>query len=187
MRARRPRSRLRSCATDGGCTPWRDARSRIRVWTVSRHVVDPDRLDPLLARADDRCDRGQLRELAEGRQDAAVTSEDEARPEDHVLEPGGLDSLLHLPLGVVVGDEVLRLLARSEGAHQDEALDPGILRGRNEVAGSMLHHALELLLGALADRDQVDDHSDAFDSVLQADGARHLADHGSAWQLARAG
>ena len=54
---------------------------------IRGHVIDPDRLDPLLARADDRRHRGQLRELAESRQDAAVWPEDEARSEDHVLEP----------------------------------------------------------------------------------------------------
>ncbi len=143
---------------------------------VRGHVVDPDRLDPLVACADDRRHRGQLRELAEGRQDAAVSPEDEARPEDHVLETGVLDRLLHLPLAVVVGDEVLRVLACAEGAHQDEALDAGVLCGRDEVAGSLLHHPLELLLSALADRDEVDDRIDAFDRVLEADGVRHLAD-----------
>src|SRR5438093_13682583 len=81
---------------------------------VGGDVVDPDWLDLLLARADDRCHGAQLCELAEGGQDAAFAAEDEARPEDHVLEAGALDRLLHLPFGVVVGDKVFRLLARPE-------------------------------------------------------------------------
>src|SRR5436190_5031500 len=154
---------------------------------IRSHVVDPDRLDLLLARADDRRHRRQLRELPEGRQDAAVAAEDEARPEDHVLEAGSLDRLLHLPFGVVVGHEVPCRLARPEGAHQDEAPDSSLLRSRDEVAGALLHHALELLRTALADRYQVDDGVDAFGGRSQARLVRHLADHGSAREVAGAG
>ena len=64
-----------------------DVLARHRVGEVVRHVVRPDRLDALLAAADDRRHRRELRELDERRQDAAVAPEDEARPEDHVREP----------------------------------------------------------------------------------------------------
>ena len=61
--------------------------------------------------AADRRDRRQARDADERRQRAAVT-EHEARPEDHVLESGGGDGLLHLPLRAVVRNEVLRLVVR---------------------------------------------------------------------------
>src|SRR5207302_4286219 len=86
-------------------------------------VVAPDRLDPLLAGADDRRDRRQLHHTLELFERAALLREDEARAEDHVLEPRGLHDLLHLPLRVVVADEVPRLLGRLEGAHQYEPAD----------------------------------------------------------------
>ena len=102
-------------------------------------------------------------------------AEDEARPEDHVLERRGRDGLLHLPLRVVVGDEVLRLLARAEGAHQHEAAHARLLGGRNEVGGALLHHPAELLGSALPDRDEVDDRVAALDCRAQARGVGHVA------------
>ena len=49
-------------------------------------VLDPDRLQALRAGADDRRHRREAREPDERRQRAAVLAEDEARPEDHVLD-----------------------------------------------------------------------------------------------------
>ena len=73
-----------------------------------------------------------------------------------MLEARGLDRLLHVPLGVVVGDEVPRLLADAERAHQHEAADARLPRGADEVARTLLHEALELAPPARADRDEVD-------------------------------
>ena len=102
-----------------------------------------------------------------------------------MLEAGALHRLLHLPLGVVVGNEVLRRLARAKGAHQDEPPDACVFRGRDEVAGALLHHALELLLAPLTDRHEVDDGVDVLDGASQAGVVRHLADDGPARQVAR--
>ena len=65
--------------------------------------------------------------------------------EDHVLEPGFLHGLLHVPLRVVVGHEILCLLIGPERGHEHEPPHAGILRRGDEVACPPLHHALEFL------------------------------------------
>ena len=95
-------------------------------------------------------------------------SEDEARPQDHVLEPGRLHVLLHLPLGAVVGHELLRLLGRPERRHQHEPAHAGLARGLEQVARPLLHHAPELLRLAGQDRDEVDDGVLPLDGPAQA-------------------
>src|SRR5207248_197576 len=127
-----------------------------RLREVGRDVVAPDRLDPLLAGADDRRDGRELHDPLELAERSTLLGEDEARPEDRVLEARGLDRLLHVPLGVVVGDEVPRLLADAERAHQHEAADARLPRRGDEVARSLLHEAPELASPARADRDEVD-------------------------------
>src|SRR5262249_18680589 len=68
----------------------------------------------------------------------------------------------------------LRLLARPEGAHEHEASDAGLLRRGEKVARALGHHSLELLLLALADRDQVHDRIHALDSASQAGRIGHV-------------
>src|SRR5262249_44433240 len=50
-------------------------------------VVDPDRLDALAARTDDRRHGRETREADEGRKDPSVPGKDEARPEGDVGDP----------------------------------------------------------------------------------------------------
>ena len=76
---------------------------------------------------------------------------------------------------MVVGDEVLGLGVRAEGAHEDEAADPGVARGRDEVAGALLHEPLEVAPLARADGDEVDHAVAALDGMAQARGVRHVA------------
>jgi hypothetical protein len=85
----------------------------------------------------------------------AVATEDEARPEDHVLATRRLQVLLHLPLRAVVRDDVLRRRAGAERAHQDDALDALLVRRREEVAEAFRHDAMEVMRAALDDRDEV--------------------------------
>ena len=99
--------------------------------------------------------------------------------------PGALDRLLHLPLRAVVRDEVLRLLARPERAHEDEASDAGVLRRGEQVARALRHDPLELLLLALADRDEVHDRVDALDRALQARRIGHVARDELALEVSR--
>ena len=134
---------------------------------VGGDVLDPDRLEAPLAGPEHRSDRRPAHLADEQRQHAAVPAEDEARPEDHVLEPGLLDRLLHLPLRVVVGGQVLRVLADAERAHQDEPAHPGFLRRGDEVLRATGHHALERGARAGDDRNQVDDDVAAGDGSLQ--------------------
>ena len=62
-----------------------------------------------------------------------------------------------------------------ERAHVDEAADPGVLGGREERARALLHDPLERLVGALDDRDQVDDRVAALDGAAQARLVGHVA------------
>ena len=90
---------------------------------------------------------------------SALAAEDEARPEDHVLERGGLQVLLHPPLRAVVGHELLRLLGRPERRHQHESATPAsrAASSRSRVPCSI---TLPEVLGlAGEDRDEVDDDS----------------------------
>ena len=86
-----------------------------------------------------------------------LAAEDEARPEDHVLEPRRLHVLLHLPLRAVVGDEILRLLVAPSADISTNRRTPASLAAATQVARPLLHHALELLGLAGDDRDEVDD------------------------------
>src|SRR3954452_8461505 len=178
-----PRDRVGAAELEGPVARFRLVE---RGGEIGGDVVGPDRLDLLLAGADDRRHGRHLCELSEGGQDPTLAREDEARPEDHVLEAGLLDRLLLGPLGVEVGDEILRVLARAERAHQDEALDAGVLGRGDEVAGALLHDPLELVRRALPDRDEVDDRVDAFDGRLQARAVRHLAHARLPGKVARA-
>src|SRR5438093_4455305 len=135
---------------------------------VLRQVFGPDRLDALAAAADDRGHGRQPCELHERRQDAAPRPEDEARPEDHVGDARSLHLLLVLPLRSVVGHEILRLLARAEGAHVHEAPNPGVLCSSEEIARALDHDPLELLAPALPDRYEMNDRVDAGDGGSQA-------------------
>src|SRR5207248_4885123 len=72
-------------------------------------------------------------------------------------EAGAVDHLLGLPLGAVVRNEVLRLLAHAERAHVDEPRDTGLLRGGEEIARPFDHDPAETLLAALTDGDEVYD------------------------------
>ena len=92
-----------------------------------------------------------------------------------MLEPGTAHCPLLLPLGVVVGNKVLRLLARAQRAHQDEAADAGRLRRRHEIGGALLHHTAELLLAPLPDRDEVDDSLATLDGLAQCRSVGQLA------------
>src|SRR5262249_11708180 len=93
-----------------------------RAREVFPDVVEPDRLNPLPAGADDRRHGREPCKTYEGRQDPPVTAEDEARPEDDVRDPGRRDELLVRPLRPKVRDEILRRLARPESTHVDEAV-----------------------------------------------------------------
>src|SRR5205085_4111958 len=93
---------------------------------------------------------------------------DEARPEDDVLDPRALDGLLHVPLGTVVRNGVLRPLADSKRAHQHEATDAFLLCGGDEVARSLRHDALEVRGTSGDDRDEMDDGVAAGDGAAQA-------------------
>ena len=104
-----------------------------------------------------------------------LAAEDEARPEDDVVDPGALHLLLLLPFGVVVGDEVLRLLVEAQRAHEHEAAHTGLLRRRYEIARALLHHALEQLARALAYGNEVDDALLPLDRPPQALGGGHVA------------
>ena len=120
-------------------------------------VLDPDRLEPPLAAAEDGRDRRPADLPEEDRQDAAVATEDEAGPEDHVLEARVADGLLHRPLRLVVRDERPRLLGDAERAHQHEAAHArGLCRG-DHVLRPAGHHPVEVRPAAGDDRDQVDD------------------------------
>src|SRR3954464_9832384 len=66
---------------------------------VLSDVLDPDRLDAVQAAADHGDDRRVANLPAERGQRATVAAEDEARPEDRVLERGLDRRLLHRPLG----------------------------------------------------------------------------------------
>ncbi len=107
-------------------------------------VLDPDRLQAPRPGADDRRHRRVPREPDECRQRAAVAPEDEARPEDHVLDGGRRHGALHLPLGGEVRHPVLRLLAHAECARQHEAAHTRFLGSCDEVARALRHHALEV-------------------------------------------
>ena len=95
-----------------------------------------------------------------------------------MLEPRALHSLLHLPLCVVVGHEILGLLVRPERRHEHEALDARVFRGGDEVDRALLHHALELLGRAGQERDEVHDDLLSLDCPPQAGGVRHVALNG---------
>ena len=79
-----------------------------------------------------------------------------------MCDPRFDDRGLHRPLRSVVGNRSSRGVIRSERAHQDEALDPGVGRGRNEIGSSSHHDTLEILGAAGDDRDEVNDGSTAF-------------------------
>ena len=87
-------------------------------------VVDPDRLQPVATQ--DRRHRRVADDPDLLSQETAVAPEDEARAEDHVLEPRVLDGLLLLPLGVVVGRDLPALLG-AERAHEHEPPGAGLL------------------------------------------------------------
>src|SRR5205085_7952447 len=119
--------------------------------------------------------RGETCELDERRENSAVRAEDEARPEDDVRDPGGCDELLRLPLRAVVRHEVLRLLARAERAHVDEAFDARGLRRRQKVARTVHHHALKPLLTSLPNGNEVDDRVAPLGGSMEARRLRHVA------------
>ena len=132
-----PRHRVRAAELE------RPVRRRVevdRAREVLGDVVDPDRLDPLRAGADDRRHRREPRELAERRQDAAVAREDEARPEDHVVEPGAAAPSAPSPTW-----RRSRGRGPSSPRSSPSAListkrpDARGLRGRDEVARSLDH------------------------------------------------
>src|SRR5687767_11973718 len=85
-----------------------------------------------------------------------------------MLEVRALDRLLHLPLGVEVGGELSRLLARAERAHEHEAAHALGLCGLHHVLCPPGHDPLEVLGLALDDGDEVDDHLAAFDGAADA-------------------
>jgi hypothetical protein len=92
-----------------------------------------------------------------------------------VVDARGGDLVLLLPLGVVVGSEILAALARAEGAHQDEALDARVLGRGYEVAGALLHDAPDRVgLGERRQRDEVDDGFRAFRGSAEAVGVGHV-------------
>ena len=76
--------------------------------------------------------------------------------------------LLRLPFRPVVRHEILRLLARAQGAHVYEAPDARLTRRAEEVVRALGHDPLELLVLALPDRDEVDDALDPVDRPSQA-------------------
>ena len=80
-----------------------------------------------------------------------------------MLERGAADRCLHFPLGPEVGHELLRLLVRPERTHQHEPPDARLLRGGDEVACGIRHHAPEVVGPARQDRDEVDDRLAACD------------------------
>ena len=157
-----PRHRVRPAELERAGDRLRDG---VRV--VLREILDPDRLELLRPRPDDRRDRREAREADEGREDAAVAPEDEARPEDHVVEAGLLHRALHLPLRRVVRHRVLRRLVEAERAREDEAADAGVLRSGDEIARALRHDALEVRRRALDDRDEVDDRVHSLARVAQ--------------------
>ena len=57
----------------------------------------------------------------------------------------------------------------------DEALHARLLRGGEEVARAVDHHALKLFGASLSDRDEVDDGVGAGERGAQARGVRHVA------------
>ena len=122
-------------------------------------IVDPDRLHTLRPGADHRRDRRQAGEPQETRQRAPVRPEDEARPQDGVVDTRRRDRLLRRPLRPEVRDG--RAGPRPERAHQHDAADAALARRLDEVPSAGCHHALERRRRACDDRDEVDDRADA--------------------------
>ena len=118
-------------------------------------VVDPDRLDPLRAGPDHRCQRKEPCDAHEPRQRSTVRPEHEARAQHDVIDAARRDRLLGRPLGAEVGDG--RARPRPQGAHQDDAPDTALARGLDEVPGPRGHDALERRGRSLDDRHEVDD------------------------------
>ena len=117
-----PRQRVRPADLERAARPppaWSTARAKYSA--TSSTQIGCSRCVP---GADDRRHRREAREPHERRQHAAVLPEDEARPEDDVLEAGRLDRALHLPLRGEVRHGVLRPLVQPERAREHEAAAP---------------------------------------------------------------
>ncbi len=69
----------------------------------------------------------------------------------------------------------MRLLARPERAHEHESPHPRLAGGGEQVARAVDHDALELLLAALPDRDEVDDRVHALHGAAEALRVGHVA------------
>ena len=113
----------------------------------ARHVLDPDDVPPVLARADD----GEAARLAQAvdelLDEPAAGPVDVAGPDDHVLERGLAQQALALLLGAPVFglDRQLRLLvehralrvAGDHGRGEDDPADAGGLAGGDQGAGAV--------------------------------------------------
>ena len=141
-----------------------------------RDVLDPDRLQALVARSDDRRQRRQPHLADEHRQHAAVLAEDEARPEDDVLEPATRRPPAPSPTwrgsrGRARGSA--RSCRARSSARTARRRPP---RGADqERCRAFHHHALEVGRRALDDRDEVDDRLAAVDRTPQALRVGHVA------------
>src|SRR5439155_12489631 len=98
-----------------------------------------------------------------------------ARPKDPIRERRALDLPFLLRLRPVVRHELLRLLARAEGAHMHEAPNADSVCGSEEIARALDHDPLELLAPALPDPDEMNHRVDACDGTAQALRVRDVA------------
>ena len=119
-----------------------------------------------VAAADDRRHRRPAHLADEERQHAAVAAEDEARPEDHVLEPGRARRPAPSPTSrgsTARASSSPRSTPRRSSARTGAT--PAASRRRDEVARPCVHHPLEVRRAAGDDRDEVDDRVAALDGA----------------------
>ena len=95
-----------------------------------------------------------------------------------MLQTGALHGSLHLPLRVVVGHEVLRLLVHAERGHEHEPPHARLRRRGDEVARPLLHHSLELLGRAGEERHEMHDDFLALGCAPKARRIGHVPLHG---------